>query len=542
MCIFCDKTQHGGKLSRHIKFCHKEEERVKGALELKRKEQLKVFKKFKAEGIYKYNKNQASLRNPVYQREKKANVWRNLLCCGYCQRFIGARGYSRHKINCQKNSCKKVLTLPTALMEIPSSVVLSDDFKVNILSKFIHNKVGRLCCKDETLLRIGLVFYGRIKRKIDKAVQVRKTVRTEMRRLANLYVLLLEEPNITQLYNNIHDLFLRPNFSSLRDAIDRYSTSASGKMKPGLKQNLFYLLKRAAKVLKALLVEGSRDVESAEIERFVEILELWEDYIFGSAQYELNKRRQINLRRPEKLPNENDIRLLRDHVIKTMQRLTEDPFELWDSNRYVTLRDCACTRLTLLNARRGGEAARLTIEEWKDAQNDKWIDKQRLKDLADMDQALIKSLKVTYITGKGNNHLVPIIFPQDTVVALDALADTEVRKNSGINDQNYYLFASTRNSEDHISGWHSLHNVADSLPLKDPAIIKSTSNRHRVSTLFAAMDLSKTERQYFYKHMGHSEEVNKQVYQAPLAMMEITKIGKRLLDIDEGNLVFSAFL
>ena len=57
---------------------------------------------------------------------------------------------------------------------------------------------------------------------------------------------------------------------------------------------------------------------------------------------------------------------------------------------FVKLRDAACTRLSLLNASRGAEPARLSIEEWVDAKQDKWIDKQRLANLDDLDLLLVK--------------------------------------------------------------------------------------------------------------------------------------------------------
>ena len=41
------------------------------------------------------------------------------------------------------------------------------------------------------------------------------------------------------------------------------------------------------------------------------------------------------------------------------------------------------------------------MEELEDAFKDKWIDFQRVKNLDEMDKLLIKSLKVAYITGKG---------------------------------------------------------------------------------------------------------------------------------------------
>ena len=154
---------------------------------------------------------------------------------------------------------------------------------------------------------------------------------------------------------------------------------------------------------------------------------------------------------------------------------------------------------------------------------------------------LVKSLRVTYLTGKGNNHLVPLLIPQDTIRALEKLCDENIRKQSGIKITNEYLFASARNSEDHISGWHTLHNVGERLPFKDPANMKATSNRHRISTIFAALEVPQSEREFFYKHMGNSAAINEQIYQAPLAMMEVTKIGKHLLNIDKGN-VFEIYV
>ena len=372
-----------------------------------------------------------------------------------------------------------MISLPATMLEAPHDIKIDNDFKTHILAKFIDNDVGRLCRKDKTIIKLGSVFYRRIRRKWDKAVQVRKTVRIEMRRLGNLYLIFTKQQNIIEKKKEAHDMFLRCNFEALRDAIDIYSVTSEGKLKPGLKQNLLFLLKRSAKALKAILMSNSEDDEAREIESFVQVLELWEDFVFGDAQYELNKRRQINLRRPENLPNEDDVQLVRQTVIASMKSLTSDPFLLWDDGCYIKLRDSACTRLTLLNARRGGEPARLTIDEWDDARKDNWIDKQRLQHLDELDMHMVKTLKVTYVTGKGNNHLVPILIPDDTIAALTKLSDPEVRKQAGILELNNYLFPSTRNSEIHVSGWHSLHNVCDNLPLKDPTNMKSTSNRRR---------------------------------------------------------------
>ena len=65
------------------------------------------------------------------------------------------------------------------------------------------------------------------------------------------------------------------------------------------------------------------------------------------------------------------------------------------------MRDAACTRLTLFNATRGSEPARLNIKEWLDAKNENWIDQNRKKNLNELDELLCDKMSVSFITGKG---------------------------------------------------------------------------------------------------------------------------------------------
>ena len=49
------------------------------------------------------------------------------------------------------------------------------------------------------------------------------------------------------------------------------------------------------------------------------------------------------------------------------------------------------TQLTLSNARRGGEAGRMQLEDWKEASEYTWIDKQHLENLSEVDKMLIET-------------------------------------------------------------------------------------------------------------------------------------------------------
>jgi len=130
-------------------------------------------------------------------------------------------------------------------------------------------------------------------------------------------------------------------------------------------------------------------------------------------------------------------------------------------------------------------------------------------------------MKMAYIAGKGNHHLVSLLIPNATVSSL-------VRNLSNVEVTNKFLFASTQRSCEYFSGWHALKDICGNIPyLKHPEKINATNNRHRVSTMFAGVDVP--EKDLFYTHMSHSKDINKNVYQTPLSLMGLTSLFVSIL-------------
>ena len=71
------------------------------------------------------------------------------------------------------------------------------------------------------------------------------------------------------------------------------------------------------------MLEGFDDI-SNEISRFVSLLKLLHDAVFGDAVYQTDKKREIFLRRPEQLRDEGDIRLIRSYILATIRKYTEN--------------------------------------------------------------------------------------------------------------------------------------------------------------------------------------------------------------------------
>ena len=129
---------------------------------------------------------------------------------------------------------------------------------------------------------------------------------------------------------------------------------------------------------------------------------------------------------------------------------------------------------------------------------------------------------------------MPVLFPKDTVPlpAIEKLV--EIRAECGIAENNPFLFPNTESSLDHVIGSTSIKSVVDKLvdKLKSPHLMTADKFRHRAATLFGQMDLPQENRDIFYRHMGHSEQINKDVYQCPLAIREIREVGSFLKEID----------
>ena len=100
-----------------------------------------------------------------------------------------------------------------------------------------------------------------------------------------------------------------------------------------------------------------------EVDLFNSVLQMNWDYIFFTAQISCEVRRN-SLRKPADMPLEKDVKTLRNFVLKEIKSMTEDPYTVWDKHTFIRLRNLIVTRLTLFNARRGGEPARMTLQDW----------------------------------------------------------------------------------------------------------------------------------------------------------------------------------
>ena len=113
-----------------------------------------------------------------------------------------------------------------------------------------------------------------------------------------------------------------------------------------------------------------RDDMAQEVDKFVAVLELNKDTVslwallfttFGDASYTLSKNREEKLRLPTNQPLSADIIKVKTHTTEEMEKLTAE-MDFCDEHKFIQLRDNLVARLTLFNARHGGEPSRLFMK------------------------------------------------------------------------------------------------------------------------------------------------------------------------------------
>ena len=69
----------------------------------------------------------------------------------------------------------------------------------------------------------------------------------------------------------------------------------------------------------------------------------------------------------QEFPRVEDLEKLQNTITTKMKEMLDDTYLCWTTTEFVQLRDMACAHLTLFNARRGGEPARLKLSDFTDA-------------------------------------------------------------------------------------------------------------------------------------------------------------------------------
>ena len=533
-CCFCGVFQT--KLTRHMKIVHKAEPQIQEILKYSKKQQDEAFEKLRKDGIFQHNVQsiKEGKKNDCMLMERKQSKPKNksVKTCVDCKGFFYSKYFYQHTKRCLK---RRTAEQPSPKLVSGVEVGLigkleenEDQGFLDIIGRFAKDEAGNLCRTNQMLLHFGRNIYSKHCVRKEKMVEGRRIVMQNMRTLATLFVefrSVFQESGKDTTRLDFKEMFVRDNFPSLRRAIDAMSED-----KTGTKLLIGNVIKRVVKVMKGVYLIQKQDDLVSQLDKFVDVLTYFWNDIFKPAEIGAVARRQEILRKPSQLPKEEEVKKLVSYVSSSI----EEKLKLLtlDSENFVDLRNLVVTRITLFNARRGGEPSRILLSEWESAKRDEWVDADRLATQFSSEEERNEFLedKLLYQFGKGSGKLVPVISNKEILPALDMLSDPLTRDKCGIHKSNKFLFPSTKGSLDHVAGYHCINTVTKQAGLSTR--LTATAMRHRASTIHADSGMSEVQKQLFFEHMGHGAEVNKDVYQCPAGSNELFVVGKYLRNID----------
>ena len=141
---------------------------------------------------------------------------------------------------------------------------------------------------------------------------------------------------------------------------------------------------------------------------------------------------------------------------------------------------------------------------------------------------------MVYVKGKRGNKC-PILLTNETKKAIEVIIAK--RGDVGVHKENQYIFAvPTRGSLKCLRGNDCISAVLKRCHgLKSPNGIKSTKLRKFVATVSQIVDLQENELGWLAKHMGHDINVHRQYYRLHESTLELAKVSKLLLAVDDGR-------
>ena len=363
-----------------------------------------------------------------------------------------------------------------------------ETFSANIISRMFDDEYTALAKNDELLMLYGCT--------LCRGDEKFSEILSNLRSMARLIIKYRELHDASVSSNELIDPTHWDSIISRVEVLVRYS----GIEEVGIPSLLLRLGRSLAALASAKQTVGIK-TKNSEIKQdardFLELLmEEWNTYA-NHAQATLEARRD---KTPELLPLTKDIQKLRlfllteiDKIVSKLEKCEvegEEKHNLISKIEFSYLQKLCLVRLITFNARRGGEASKIKLEQWLNC--DKWKREEDIQNIEDpMEKLLAQRLNLVYSKGKRKKR-VSTLFMDELSKTLTYLV--KYQSNVGASEKNIYLFpCPTRNSKKHIQGWEVVNKISLKASLQKPNLVTSTKNRKHMATDLQLLDMNNAE-------------------------------------------------
>ena len=536
-CLFC--KQKVSKIGRHLTDKHGSEFEVKRIKALKEIENSKEAKREKNILLEKLRKRGNHLHNQevikdgngviVVERRPSEDVpYQLYLICEFCVGYYHKTELSRHMRTCK---LKPIDAEITGRVQSRASMLSYQDPAVSVALKKIISCMNvddvSLCVRSDNLL----IQYGnKLCIRHRKSGDQQHYISNKMRELARL---LLEARQYSTNIKTMNDIILPNNFDFVVQAVTELAgwDEETGRVKtPSIGIKLGHSLVKLSKIRKGEAIIKNDQNLKLLCDDFCSLISLrWSDEINRMARIELEQRKW---NKPLILPLASDLQILR-RDLKSLAK--ESVAALATNNCDISAwRDLATSTLVtivLFNRRRGGEPAKMKIEDFQ-KRHQVGMNDEIQNSLSDFERTLCKRYKLIELRGKRGRR-VPIILTKDVEKSMQLLV--QLRSKVGVAATNPYVFSiPTCGSTKNVRGPDAMRKHLKKCDLKCPGAINSTNLRKHIATLSQLLNLEGSDMEMLARFLGHDVAIHKQYYRLPEDTLQLAKCSKVLLAMEKG--------
>lgn len=529
-CYFCEKPQ--SKIWRHIRDQHGDEHEVAEILAQPSHSQH-LISRLRNQGNHKHNievlKSGQGKLIVAYRQSHEAEP-KDYSPCPTCYAYLVTKEMWRHRCSLGKKdkSRKRVRVAQTSKMMLPSEKSINPVLQ-NLLASSRSDSIGMIMKNDPLILEFGRKrIQGRTREK-----ESEDPIRSSMRRLARLLSIMRERSSMPDatLASFIDPSKFRSVLEAARE-LAGYDEEKGKFATPSLALKIGAAMKQCATILQSQNLESANSEKAQKCVDFRSIVEMnWTDEVSRAA---LRNLRNAKLNKPRLLPLTEDImkmsRGTKEEARIVYKRIIDASPDEDISAEWKMLSELSLVIIILFNRRRPGEVSKMKIEDFKvrTSNGQKFISESLTKS----EQELCRVFHRVEIIGKCGNF-VPILLSDEILSWVRTII--QHRSHAGVNDGNPFLFAYGATS--HLYGTALMRKYSTKYGAEQPELLRCTNLRKHIATVSQIANLKNNELDVLAKFMGHDINIHRQYYRLPEETLQVARISKLFLAIDNGSTI-----
>lgn len=546
ICYYCNKKIIN--MARHFDTVHDKEPDIAKYLIYPKKsiQRKKGFAEIIKVGDFYYNCNVLSsrcgelilVRRPT-ENESKLVTYSDYGPCPNCLGFMLKKHIWHHiKYNCKEKQCnnnstkaKHVIAESNAIISDIFGFGFSQEYNNSIISNLRSDEIGNICKNDVLILKFGAMQFEKY------ASTQSDYIRQSMRQLARLQLALngLDQHNSRSLSDYLtpdkFDIIVQATKKITMNPISSDSIVRPEFHTPSLALKIGFALKKCIAIQRGSALRAGNMKKNKSLLSLNDLIDMeWNIRISSNALSTLH-RRKFNA--TQLLPITDDLvhlsKYIDDEIIKYKLEVEN---EKRNNQKWTRLATLCLARIILFNKRRSGEASKMKLSDY--ISRPTWDENtEEIKNsLTPVERKLSESMSLVEVEGK-RGRKVPIILPSAVKECVDILI--RHRDECGIAFENRYVFSRSNGSRRFLRGHDCLKKICGEIFLANPDAITGTKLRKYVATVCQLFNMTENEYDWLARHLGHDISVHREFYRLHENAIELTKVSRILLAVDQGE-------